>query len=128
MYDAKTFTKASKEFLKVLGSVKTINKNDETLRQILNNSTYTIQQSVGSALDGLPAGQSNTARKLNGDLFEHFVRLILRATGVDAISGVVQVPVIVEGQEQFNMSYQHDLIVEKGGDIKVIGSIVFMII
>ena len=47
MYDAKTFAKSSKEFLKVLRTIKTINKKDESLRQILNNATYTIQQSVG---------------------------------------------------------------------------------
>jgi len=123
MYDAKSFAKASKEFLKVLRTIKTINKKDEALRNILNNATYTIQQSVGSALDGLPAGQSNTARKLNGDLFEHFIRLIIREIGIDCKAGTIQVPVIVDGQPTFNMSYQHDLIIEKESDIKVIGSI-----
>lgn len=123
MYDAKSFTKASKEFLKVLRNIKTINKKDEAVRNILNNATYTIQQSVGSALDGLPAGQSNTARKLNGDLFEHFIRLIIREIGIDCKAGTIQVPVIVDGQPTFNMSYQHDLIIEKERDIKVIGSI-----
>lgn len=123
MYDAKSFAKASKEFLKVLRNIKTINKKDEAVRNILNNATYTIQQSVGSALDGLPAGQSNTARKLNGDLFEHFIRLIIREIGIDCKAGTIQVPVIVDGQPTFNMSYQHDLIIEKESDIKVIGSI-----
>jgi hypothetical protein len=123
MYDAEEFTKTSKEFLKVLKKIKTIDKKDEAIRIILNNATYTIQQSVGSALDGLPAGQSNTARKLNGDLFEHFIRLIIREIGIDCKSGVIQVPVIVDGEPTFNMSYQHDLIIEKGSDIKVIGSI-----
>lgn len=123
MYDAKSFAKASKEFLKVLRNIKTINKKDDAVRNILNNATYTIQQSVGSALDGLPAGQSNTARKLNGDLFEHFIRLIIREIGIDCKAGTIQVPVIVDGQPTFNMSYQHDLIIEKESDIKVIGSI-----
>lgn len=123
MYDGKSFAKASKEFLKVLRSIKTINKKDEAVRNILNNATYTIQQSVGSALDGLPAGQSNTARKLNGDLFEHFIRLIIREIGIDCKAGTIQVPVIVDGQPTFNMSYQHDLIIEKESDIRVIGSI-----
>lgn len=123
MYDAKSFAKTSKEFLKMLKSIKTINKKDEALRNILNNSTYTIQQSVGAALDGLPAGQSNTARKLNGDLFEHFIRLIIREIGIDCKAGTIQVPVVLEGEPQFNMSYQHDLIIEKNFDVKVIGSI-----
>lgn len=123
MYEAISFSKTSKEFLKILRNIKNIDRNDNSIRQILNNSTYTIQQSVGSALDGLPAGQSNTARKLNGDLFEHFIRLIIREIGIPCYAGVIQVPIIVEGESQFNMSYQHDLIIEKNNDVKVIGSI-----
>jgi len=123
MYNAKEFSKTSKEFLKILQTIKTVNKSDRSIRDILNNATYTIQQSVGSALDGLPAGQSNTARKLNGDLFEQFIRLIIREMGVDCKSGVIQVPVLVDGKPEFNMSYQHDLIIEKEDDIKIIGSI-----
>lgn len=123
MYDAKGFSKSSKEFLKILKNAKDIGEKDIEARKVINNVTYTIQQSIGAALDGLKAGKSNTARKLNGDLFEYFIRLILRETGVDAVSGVVQVPVIVEGQEQFKMNYQHDLIVRRDGDIKIIGSI-----
>lgn len=123
MYDANGFSNTSKEFLKILKSIKTIDKNDESIRNILNNTTYTIQQSVGSALDGLPAGQSNTARKLNGDLFEHFIRLIISEIGIVCKSGTIQVPVIVDGEPTFNMKYQHDLIIEKDSDIKVIGSI-----
>jgi hypothetical protein len=123
MYNTKEFSQVSKEFLKILQTIKTINKNDESVRNILNNATYTVQQSVGSALDGLPAGQSNTARKLNGDLFEHFIRLIIREIGIDCKSGVIQVPVLVDEIPEFNMSYQHDLIIEKDNDVKVIGSI-----
>ena len=123
MYEAKSFAKTSKEFLKILRSIKNIDRKDNSIREILNNSTYTIQQSVGSALDGLPAGQSNTARKLNGDLFEHFIRLIIREIGITCYAGVIQVPVIVQGEPQFNMSYQHDLIIEKDNEVKVIGSI-----
>ena len=43
---------------------------DEIDRQIINNTVYTIQQSIGAALDSLQPGKSNTARKINGDLFE----------------------------------------------------------
>jgi hypothetical protein len=123
MYKASDFSKVSEEFLKILQNIKTINKKDKSIRDILNNATYTIQQSVGSALDGLPAGQSNTARKLAGDLFERFIRLIIGEMGIDCKSGVIQIPVIVNGNPEFNMSYQHDLIIEKDNDVKVIGSI-----
>lgn len=123
MYDTKSFSKASKEYIKILKNIKTANKKDPTIREVINNATYTIQQSIGAALDGLPAGKANTARKLNGDLFEHFIRLIINEIGIDCKSGVVQVPVIVKGEHTFNMNYQHDLIIGKDNDIKVIGSI-----
>jgi len=123
MYGAKNFSKVSKEFLKILQNIKTINRKDNTVRNILNNTTYTIQQSIGVALDGLPAGQSNTARKLNGDLFEHLIRLILREIGIDCNSGTIPVPVAVDGTSEFEMSYQHDLIIKKEEEIRVIGSI-----
>ncbi len=123
MYNSVDFLHASKEYIHVLKNIKSINKEDNSIREIINNGTYTIQQSIGCALDGLPAGQSNTARKLNGDLFEHFIRLIIRELGIDCKSGVIQVPVIAEGEALFNMSYQHDLIIGNEDDVKVIGSI-----
>jgi hypothetical protein len=123
MFDRTGFEKGRKEFLKLLKNAKNIKANDTESRKVLNNATYTIQQSIGAALDGLNAGRSNTARKLNGDLFEHFIRLIIREIGIDCKAGVVQVPVIVKGETEFNMSYQHDLIIEKDNDIRVIGSI-----
>ncbi len=123
MYDANTFAETSNEFVKILKSIRTINRNDNSVRQIINRSTYTIQQSIGSALDGLPAGKSNTARKLNGDLFEHFIRLLIREIGIDCKAGTIRVPVIVANEPQFKMSYQHDLIIGDDDDVKVIGSI-----
>jgi hypothetical protein len=123
MFNADNFAEAAEEFLKVLRNIKNIDKQDRSVRHILNNTTYTIQQSVGSALDALPAGQSNTARKLNGDLFEHFVRLIIREIGIECKTGIIQVPVMVDGQPTFSMSYQHDLIIGDESGTKVIGSI-----
>jgi hypothetical protein len=123
MYDISSFSKIGKEFLRLLKSAKKISPKNNKQRKILLNSTYTIQQSIGAALDGLPAGRSNTARKLNGDLFENFIRLIIRGIGIDCRAGVVQIPVIVNGEKLFNMSYQHDLIVEEKDEVKVIGSI-----
>lgn len=123
MYDAEVFSLASKEFIKILKSVKKIDKEDCSLREIINCSTYTIQQSIGCTLDALPAGESNKARKLNGDLFESFIRLIIREIGVNCNSGVVKVPIMLDEQEQFKMCYQHDLIIKDNDEIKVIGSI-----
>lgn len=98
-------------------------KNEYAARTIINKFVYTCQQSIGAVLDALPAGQSNFARKLNGDLFESFIRIILANIGIDVREGRVRIPVIVDGEEQFFMNYQHDLIIECNGELKAIGSV-----
>lgn len=60
---------------------------------------------------------------LNGDLFEHFIRLIIKGIGLSCEAGVVQIPVMVNGEKLFDMSYQHDLILQNREDIRLIGSI-----
>lgn len=110
-----------KKFLKILAAVKT--SDTPANRQIVNRSVYTIQQSIGASLDALPAGKSNTARKINGDLFERFIRLLLIRVGIECTSGVVKVPVKVDDADEFSMSYQHDLIVKSGQFVKIIGSV-----
>lgn len=91
-------------------------------RLLIQCGIYTIQQCIGATLDALPVGESNSARKLNGDLFENLIRLLLRAARVRAETGTVQVPVIVDGVEQFRMAYQQDLLLYAGDNLKVIGS------
>ena len=49
--------------------------------------------------------------------------LIIKDLGLDCRAGVVQVPVEADGEIAFKMSYQHDLIIEKDNEVKVIGSI-----
>lgn len=74
-------------------------------------------------MDALPPGKSNKARKINGSLFENFVRLIIREIGIECNTGVVKVPVVVDGNKLFTMSYQHDLIVKMGDELKMLGAI-----
>lgn len=123
MYNREPFSFASTKFLELLNNIKDIKPEDKIEREIINNGTYTIQQCIGAALDGIDGGKSNSARKLNGDLFEHFIRLIFTEIGINAKSGVVKVPIPYEGEYKFKMSYQHDLIVELEGELKVLGSI-----
>ncbi|NMB82771.1 MAG: hypothetical protein GYA14_13240, partial [Ignavibacteria bacterium] len=78
---------------------------------------------IGATLDALPSGKSNTARKINGDLFERLIRLLLQKIGVDCRTGIINVPVIVDGVELFTMSYQHDLLLFKENELKVVGSV-----
>ncbi len=98
-------------------------KADSAVRTMLNNAVYTIQQSIGAALDALPVGESNKARKINGTLFENLIRLILVEMGIDAMAGIVKVPVITDGHAQFSMNYQHDLIIRYQDEVKAIGSV-----
>lgn len=111
------------DFLKAVESAPDIPANDTLQRQLICHAIYTIQQCIGAALDALPAGQSNTARKINGDLFERLIRMLIQRLGVDCTSETIQVPVIVDGVEQFRMAYQHDLIVKSGEVIKALGSV-----
>lgn len=122
MYDANSFQAIKAEFINIFENIRELEQSDN-LRETINKSIYTIQQCIGAALDALPAGQSNFARKINGDLFERFIRLILVCMGVDAVSGTVRVPVIVQNEEQFKMNYQHDLILKYDGEIKILGSV-----
>ena len=123
MYGFSDLDRIEKEFPKVLASVRSLPEDDSESREVLTRSIYTIQQSIGAALDALPAGASNQARKINGDLFERFIQLLLRAVGVTCDTGTVQVPVYLGGEIQFHMSYQHDLLLYNGEELKVIGSV-----
>lgn len=124
IYAGGDFESAKRSFLEALPELRNIGATlSPEVREAMNRTVYTVQQSIGAALDALPAGESNRARKLNGTLFENFIRLILNAMRVDAQAGTVMVPVVIDGAEQFRMSYQHDLVVKYEGEVRAIGSI-----
>lgn len=112
-----------KDFPLVLSSVRDLSKDDIANRSLIIKSIYTIQQSIGAALDALPAGASNQARKINGDLFERFIQLLFKEIGVQCNTGTVQIPVYVSGKVEFKMNYQHDLLLYNDEELKVIGSV-----
>ncbi|WP_078923960.1 hypothetical protein [Thiothrix eikelboomii] len=59
---------------------------------------------------------------MNGDLFERLIRLLIVSLNVDCVSGTMQVPVKdVDGTELFKSSYQHDLLLSKDNELKIIG-------
>ncbi|MCK4594714.1 hypothetical protein KAU45_09440 [bacterium] len=123
MYSVKERSVFTQAFKNVLENIRLKKTNTPANREIVNRSIYTIQQSIGATLDALPAGMSNKARKVNGDLFERFIRFILTFVGIDCTSGVVHVPIVVDGCEEFSMSYQHDLVIRSGKVVKIIGSV-----
>lgn len=124
MYAADTFDQATAQFKQVLEQLKMGEKPDDGLRDNLVRTIYTLQQSIGAALDGLPVGKSNQARKLNGDLFERLIRLLVVSLGIECVSGTMQVPVRdTFGAELFKASYQHDLLISRNSELKIIGSV-----
>lgn len=116
------FSSAKQEFDYALLHIREI-RDEPQLRILINKFIYTCQQMIGAALDALPSGESNKARKINGDLFERYIRLILQKIGIPVHDGVVSVPVSVNNETLFHMSYQHDIIVETDGEVKAIGSV-----
>lgn len=116
------FSAATNEFNYTIRHIREV-KEDLSHRELINKYVYTCQQAIGATLDALPAGESNRARKINGDLFERYIRLLLRKIGISVHDGFVSVPVIVDGVELFKMSYQHDLIVEADDEVRAIGSV-----
>lgn len=121
MYNFQDFENKSAEFLKILVDVRG-NQSDEN-REIINRTIYTAQQCIGAALDALPPGKSNTARKINGDLFERFIREIISTTGISVTEGTIRVPVKIDDEVAFKMNYQHDLIIQLDAEVKAIGSV-----
>ncbi|SCZ70438.1 MULTISPECIES: hypothetical protein [Photorhabdus] len=124
MYDAAGFAQAAPQFRLTLEQLRDGQQPSSYLRENLIRTIYTLQQSVGAALDGLPAGKSNQARKVNGDLFERLIRLLIVSLNVDCVSGTMQVPIKgVDGTELFKSNYQHDLLLSKDDELKIIGSV-----
>lgn len=124
MLDSGGFTHAAQMFFLLLKQLRDGQRPSDDQREILIRTIYTLQQSIGATLDGLPAGKSNQARKVNGDLFERLIRLLIMLLKVDCISGTVQVPIKDEdGTELLKSAYQHDLLLSKDDELKVIGSV-----
>jgi hypothetical protein len=124
MYDAEGFAHAAQQFRMTLEQLRDGQRPSGDLRENLIRTIYTLQQSIGAALDGLPAGKSNQARKVNGDLFERLIRLLIVSMNVDCVSGTMQVPVKdADGTELFKANYQHDLLLSKDDELKIIGSV-----
>jgi hypothetical protein len=124
IYDAEGFAKGTKDFLQTLNQLRDREHPDNAQRQVVISTIYTLQQAIGAALDALPSGRSNQARKLNGDLFERLIRILINAINVDCVSGTMQVPVKdTDGSTLLKMNYQHDLLISKDDELKIIGSV-----
>lgn len=59
MYKAETFDIASNQFLQALEQLRERQLPDDSLRQVVISTIYTVQQAIGATLDALPSGKSN---------------------------------------------------------------------
>ena len=65
MFTAEDEDRFNGDFLRILSSLREDGVDTKENRECLNRSVYTIQQCIGAALDALPEGMSNKARKIN---------------------------------------------------------------
>lgn len=107
------------DFEKILTNIRDI-KDDEEARRNINNFIYTTQQTIGCALDALPSSKTNTSRKVNGDLFERLMQMIIRQLGFTIDSETLSVPV---PKSMEKMNYQNDIEIKVEGEIVAIGSV-----
>lgn len=107
------------DFEGILINIRDI-KDDKETRRNINNFIYTTQQTIGCALDALPSSKTNTSRKVNGDLFEHLMQMIIRQLGFTIDSETLSVPV---PKSMEKMNYQNDIEIKADGEIVAIGSV-----
>lgn len=122
MLSAEDFETSKIQFINYLNNIQNLTVGSEAC-DLLDKVTYTCQQSIGATLDALPVGRSNAARKLHGDLFEQFMRILIRAIGIDVASGMEDIPIDIPNSAPATMKYQHDLILKEGQTVKAIGSV-----
>lgn len=107
------------DFEGILINIRDI-KDDKEARRNINNFIYTTQQTIGCALDALPSSKTNTSRKVNGDLFERLMQMIIRQLGFTIDSETLSVPV---PKSMEKMNYQNDIEIKADGEIVAIGSV-----
>lgn len=78
-------------FQKIINSINPDSNNFSNIEHsIINSVTYTIQQSIGIALDLL--GNQNANRKHVGNRFEELIRLIITSVGIKNKKIVLKIP------------------------------------
>lgn len=123
LYSFEEFELLSGDFKYLIENIRDEDVDIPKNRILINRLIYSAQQSIGACLDALPANKSNTARKINGDLFERLIRLTIERCGLDVTEGTIRVPVKIDGKVAFKMNYQHDLNLMKNDEVMAIGSV-----
>ncbi len=124
MYNSQAFATDIVVFNELLRSLSNDSNQPHHIREVFNKTVYTIQQSIGATLDALAPGKTNQARKLHGDLFERFMRILFHSININCVTGVIKVPVKdINGKKMLDAVFQHDLIIMEEDKMKIIGSV-----
>lgn len=101
MYDAESF-RCGAMGLQTLERIRV--ENSQAVWSKISTGQSTQYNSPSGPHLMRSAGKSNQARKVNGDLFERFIRLLIVSLKVECVSGTMQVPVKDEdGTELFQV-------------------------
>lgn len=120
-YTGEDFANAVSDFEGAFDAISNDAQPDENARRAVQRVIYTAQQSIGAALDAHPV--ANVAKKVNGDLFEKFMNLLVTEVGYECRSGVLRVPYNDTAGTSHTMNYQHDMLLSTDGELKAIGSV-----
>ena len=123
MIAAANFDSNKRIFLSLLSGLERMQCATIQERKSFNNMIYTIQQSIGATLDSLNTN-ANSARKINGNMFENLIRLLFQELGLD-IRTTTQTLRLKDrnGEVIHTMKYQQDLALMQDGQLKLIGDI-----
>lgn len=66
MMSVEEFEESKDNFLSLISNIRDENNDLPKFRRLLNNFIYTLQQSIGSALDALPASRETQPENLMG--------------------------------------------------------------
>lgn len=123
MVPASSFEQEEKIFLELLSDLGKMKEASSEERKGFNNMVYTIQQSIGATLDSLNTN-ANSARKINGNMFENLIRLLFQNLGLDARTNIATLKLKDENNQVVHtMKYQQDLVLKQNGQLKLIGDI-----
>lgn len=110
IFDGRRFAENFDLFMQIMTSLRERNNNiiSDDARNVINSITYTIQQSIGAALDLL--ANPNSARKHVGNRFEELIQLIISGLGIANKKIIFKIPYKTRGRTK-RYSCEIDLII-----------------
>ena len=110
------FLKAYGQFISILDEIKTNSfESSHSSLLLIDQVTYTIQQSIGAALDLV--ANPNSARKHVGNRFEELIKAIFTYIGISNKKIVLQIPYQSEdGQKTYKC--ENDLIISPYSEVR----------